>query len=57
MTLKGKVISIISGDEFIDGKQRVAIKFPNAQIFFDVIRVPNNGNLTLDQEVTFEATL
>jgi hypothetical protein len=57
MTLKGKVISIISGEEFIDGKQRVAIKFQNAQTFFDVIRVPNNGNLTLDQEVTFEATL
>ena len=57
MTLTGKVISIISGEEFIDHKQRVAIKFQNAQIFFDVIRVPNNGNLTLDQEVTFEATL
>lgn len=56
MTLKGKVVQVMSASEHAEGKRLVTIKVADAANPFDWLRVPSD-TLGLDDQVSLDITL
>lgn len=53
MQLKAKVVEVISGSQFRDGKQRIKLNFELADTMYKSLIVINDSNLSLDDDVFF----
>ena len=54
MTLRGTVIKMDSASRYVDGVQRVTIRFSDADDFNSDIQIRNTEGFKLDDEVVFE---
>lgn len=55
MEMDARVVSIISGSQYADKKQRIALKVGDATYGFDELRIPNDGYCRVDD--TFHITI
>lgn len=52
--MKAKVIAVHSGSQYTDGKERITLRFDDADMMYNTLQIINSQNLSLDQGVVAE---